>query len=139
MKKTFIKYWLLIIGIWTLFGVLGIYSLKFATPAQAQVIGSVANPLPKYASSNGEGLFKFIGNILKFAGTIGGIYMIIQLVMAGFSYMSAAGDPKATAAAWAQIWQSILGMVIIASAFTIAALVERFTGIKILAPVIYGP
>jgi hypothetical protein len=107
--------------------------------ANAQVIGSVANPLPKYASPNGEGLFKFIGNVLKFTGTIGGIYMIIQLVLAGFAYMSAVGDPKAAAVAWAQIWQSILGMVIIASAFTIAAIVERFTGIKILTPVIYGP
>lgn len=103
------------------------------------VIGGIANPLPKYASTNGEGLFKFLGNVLKFVGTIGGVYMIIQLILAGFAYINSAGDPKAASAAWAQIWQSILGMVIIASAFVIASVVERFTGIKILAPVIYGP
>ncbi len=103
------------------------------------VIGGITNPLPKYASTQGEGLFKFLGNVLKFAGTIGGIYMIIQMILAGYAYISAAGDPKATATAWAQIWQSIVGMVIIASAFVIASVVERFTGIKILSPVIYGP
>ena len=115
-------------------------SIYFTLPTSAQgVIGGITNPLPKYASTNGEGLFKFLGNVLKFVGTIGGVYMIIQLILAGFAYINSAGDPKAASAAWAQIWQSILGMVIIASAFVIASVVERFTGIKILAPVIYGP
>ena len=113
---------------------------SFTTDILSQgVIGGIANPLPKYASTQGEGLFKFLGNVLKFIGTIGGVYMIIQLIMAGFAYINSAGDPKAASAAWAQIWQSILGMVIIASAFVIASVVERFTGIKILSPVIYGP
>lgn len=116
-----------------------LYSNLTTTLYAQGVIGGIANPLPKYASTNGEGLFKFLGNILKFVGTIGGVYMIIQLILAGFAYINSAGDPKAASAAWAQIWQSILGMVIIASAFVIASVVERFTGIKILAPVIYGP
>ena len=117
------------------------YSLfTLALPAQAQgVIGGITNPLPKYPSTNGEGLFKFLGNILKFTGTIAGIYMIIQLITAGFTYITSNGDPKMTEKAWTQIWQSIVGMVIIASAFVIASVVERFTGIKILSPVIYGP
>ena len=114
--------------------------LFLVTPVFSQgVIGGIANPLPKYASTQGEGLFKFLSNVLKFAGTVAGIYMIIQFITAGFAYINSAGDPKATAAAWAQIWQSILGMVIIASAFVLAAIVERLTGIKILTPVIYGP
>jgi hypothetical protein len=115
------------------------YFILHTSSVYAQVIGGITNPLPKYTSNNGEGLFQFISNILKFVGTIGGIYMIIQLIIAGYGYMTAAGDPKAASAAWAQIWQSILGMVIIASAFVIASVVERFTGIKIITPVIYGP
>jgi hypothetical protein len=118
---------------------ISLYSSVTSSLYAQGVIGGVANPLPKYASTNGEGLFKFLGNVLKFAGTIGGVYMIIQLILAGFAYINSAGDPKAATAAWTQIWQSILGMVIIASAFVIASVVERFTGIKILAPVIYGP
>lgn len=113
---------------------------SFASTSLAQnVIGTVQNPLTKYAGTQGQGLFKFISNVMKFAGTIAGIYMVFQLIIAGYSYISASGDPKKAEAAWAMIWQSILGIVIVASAFAIAALVERFTGIKILTPVIYGP
>lgn len=108
-------------------------------PVHAQVIGGIQNPLPKYASTQGQGLFLFLGNVLKLVSTIAGIYMIIQIIIAGYNYINAAGDLKKTEAAWAQIWQSIVGMVIIASAFVIASVVERLTGIKILSPVIYGP
>jgi hypothetical protein len=103
-------------------------------------LGTIGNPFPtKYPGTEGQGLFIFLGNVLKLTGTIGGIYMIIQLITAGFGYISASGDVKKTDAAWTQIWQSIVGMVIIASAFVIASVVERFTGIRILSPKIYGP
>jgi hypothetical protein len=104
------------------------------------IFGTVANPLAgKYDSTSGEGLFAFISNIFKLIGTLAGIYMVFQIIMAGYGYISANGDPKKTEAAWAKIWQSVVGLVIIASAFIIAGLVERFTGINILNPVIYGP
>jgi hypothetical protein len=103
------------------------------------IIGPVDNPTPLYPSANGQGLFLFLGNVLKLVGSLAGIYMIVQLILAGYLYISANGDEKKTLQAWAQIWQSILGMIIIASAFVIASLVERFTGIKIISPVIYGP
>ncbi len=115
-------------------------SLFFPLHTSAQgVIGSIPNPLTKYPSTQGQGLFNFLSNVLKLVGTIAGLYMIIQLIMAGYGYISANGDPKKTALAWMKIWQSILGMVIIASAFVIASVVERITGIKILTPTIYGP
>jgi len=102
------------------------------------IFGNIVNPTT-YTSSGGSGLFTFLSNILKFVGVIGGIYMIIQIIMAGFDYISASGDTKKTEIAWAKIWQSILGLVIISSAFIIAGLVGRFTGINILKPTIYGP
>jgi len=103
------------------------------------IFGSITNPLPKYTSTSGEGLFVFISNLFKLIGTLAGIYMVFQIIMAGYGYISANGDSKKTEAAWAKIWQSVVGLVIIASAFIIAGLVERFTGINILNPVIYGP
>lgn len=105
----------------------------------ATILGNVSNPLTKYSGTNGQGLFVFLGNVLKLVGTIAGIYMVVQIILAGFTYISANGDPKKTEQAWAQIWQSLLGIVIIASAFVIASVVERITGIKIISPVIYGP
>jgi uncharacterized membrane protein (Fun14 family) len=115
------------------------FILNLVTTVLAQnIIGPVTNPT-KYGGTGGQGLFLFLGNVLKLVGTLAGIYMIVQLILAGYLYISANGDEKKTLQAWAQIWQSILGMIIIASAFVIASLVERFTGIKIISPVIYGP
>lgn len=100
---------------------------------------TIANPNPKYPSLEGSGLFTFLSNVFKFIAIAGGIFLIIQIIMAGFDYINAAGDVKKTEAAWAKIWQSILGIIIISSAFIIAGLVGRFTGINILNPTIYGP
>jgi len=102
------------------------------------LLGNITNPT-KYASTQGQGLFTFLGNILKFVGVIAGIYMIVQLILAGFQYINANGDTKKTEQAWAQIWQSLIGIIIISAAFIIAGIVGRLTGINILNPEIYGP
>lgn len=102
------------------------------------LFGTITNPT-SYNSTQGSGLFSLLSNLLKFVGVIAGIYMIVQLIFAGFQYISASGDTKKTEQAWAQIWQSLLGLVIIAGAFLLAGLIGRVTGINILNPTIYGP
>lgn len=104
----------------------------------AGVFGDITNPT-KYTGTQGEGLFAFMSNVFKFAGIIAGIYFVFQIITAGFTYLNAAGDAKKIEAASSTIWQSIIGMVIVASAFVIAGLVEKFTGINIINPTIYGP
>lgn len=117
-----------------------LYTLFFPLSVRAEnIIGGIPNPLPKYPSTQGQGLFAFLSNILKLVGTVAGIFMIVQLILAGIGYISASGDPKKTEQAWAKIYQSLIGIVIISSAFVLAAVVERITGIKILNPTIYGP
>ncbi len=106
-----------------------------------QIFGNIKPPVNNnyFTNPDGRGFFLFLSNLFKFAGVIAGIYMVIQLITAGYLYISSEGDPKKSLQAWTKIWQSILGIVIIASAFIIAGLVEKFTGIKILNPEIYGP
>jgi len=104
----------------------------------AGIFSSVTNPT-KINSSSGEGLFTFLGYIFKLLGVIAGIYMVVQLITAGYMYISASGDTKKTEQAWNQIWQSILGLVIVASAFVLASVIGRITGINIISPTIYGP
>jgi len=106
-----------------------------------QLFGTINPPLdsPYFKTTGGNGLFMFISNVLKLFVVIAGIFMVIQIISAGFQYISANGDSKATAIAWNKIWQSILGLIIIASAFVLAALVERLTGLSILNFQIYGP
>ncbi len=106
----------------------------------AGIFGNIQAPtqLSKYttAGTQGQGLFLFLSNVLKFAAVIAGIVMVVQFVLAGYMYISANGDVKKTEQAWTKIWQAILGLVIIASAFTIAAVVGRLTGLNILNPTI---
>jgi len=108
----------------------------------AGIFGQIAPPINNSyfnAGTQGQGLFLFLSNIFKLTGTIAGIIMVVQFITAGYMYISANGDIKKTETAWAKIWQSLIGLVIIASAFVLTGVVERITGIKILNPEIVGP
>lgn len=102
------------------------------------LLGTIDNPT-KYTGNSGQGLFLFISNVFKLAGVVAAIILIFRIISAGYTYLSASGDPKKFQQASDTITQSILGMVIVASAFILAGLVGRLTGINILNPTIYGP
>jgi len=70
----------------------------------------------------GLGLGTFLNVILKILIVGAGIYTLINLVMAGYAFMSAGDDPKKVAGAWATIWQSLLGLAFTAGAFVLAAI-----------------
>lgn len=91
------------------------------------------------AGNEGDALFLFISNMIKLAGTIAGIYAVIQFIMAGYTYITAADDPKMVEKAWAMIWQSLLGLLIIGASFTLAAVIGKLTGLDPLNPQLYGP
>jgi len=102
-----------------------------------QIFGTITNPT---AFKDGpQGFFDFISTIFKLAGTAAGLFFIVKIIIAGFGYLSASGDEKKIAAAWATIWQSIIGLIIVASAFVIAGVIGYIFGINILDPTIEGP
>lgn len=103
----------------------------------ASIFGSVANPNPTF--NGADGVFQFVSLIFKLAGTVAGIFFVFQLIVAGYGYLSASGDEKKTAQAWATIWQSIMGIVIVASAFVIASFIGNLVGIDPTNPTITGP
>jgi hypothetical protein len=107
------------------------------------IFGNIAPPpgTNKYihAGDQGAGLFLFISNLFKLSVVIAGIFFVYQIISAGFAYMSASGDIKKNELAWAKIYQSILGLVIIASSMVIAGVIGRITGFDLLNPTIYGP
>jgi hypothetical protein len=111
---------------------------KFTVYA-AEGLGSVSAPswLARWNTKSatgeeGQGLFTFIGVVLSIATIIAGIYLIIQLILAGYMYMSANGDPKKVEIAGAKIWQSMLGLIIVAGALTLASVIARLVGIPSL-------
>jgi hypothetical protein len=67
-----------------------------------------------------------IGTLIQYAIWIiiigAGIYALFNLVLAGYSFMSAGDDSKKVAGAWATIWQTMLGLAISAGAFVLAAI-----------------
>jgi hypothetical protein len=98
----------------------------------ASIFGNISNPTG--FADGPQGFFDFLSAIFKIAGTIAGIFFIVKIILAGFSYLNAGGDEKKTAQAWATIWQSLVGFIIVASAFVIASVVGKLTGINIINP-----
>jgi len=65
---------------------------------------------------------KFLNIIILTLITAAGVYALINLIMAGYAFMSAGDDPKKVAGAWAKIWQTLLGLAVAAGAFVLAAI-----------------
>jgi len=56
--------------------------------------------------------------------------------------MGAGGDPKAVADAWAKIWQTLLGLIVVAGTIVIGSIVSQIVfgnPTTIFNPTIYGP
>ena len=95
------------------------------------IVGTITNPLNKYGGVEGGGLTAFFSNILR-----------LIFVVAGFEYMTAGGDAKKLTKAWERIWQTLLGLAIIAGSFVLAAIFGYIlfgNPMYMLNPVIYGP
>jgi hypothetical protein len=104
----------------------------------ANIFGNISNPTPQFGEGPGA-FFNFLTTIFKLAGTVAGIYFVLQIIIAGYTYLSANGDEKKTAQAWATIWQSLIGIVIVASAFILASAIGNIIGIDPTNPKLYGP
>ncbi|PJE69287.1 hypothetical protein COU96_00535 [Candidatus Shapirobacteria bacterium CG10_big_fil_rev_8_21_14_0_10_38_14] len=111
------------------------------------IIGQITPPAP-FRSGTGQygdvasGLIPFFNNIVRLLIVIGGIWAFINLVLAGYGFLSAGDDPKKMTAAWQKIWQSMLGLLFILGSFVLAAIFGYLlfgSPGAILNPKIYGP
>lgn len=90
----------------------------------------VANPFgtvppPPGVTAGPEGLITLLTVILRFLIVLGGVYALINIIIAGYQFMSAGGDQKNIEAAWGRIWQSLVGLLIIAASFVIIAVISQ--------------
>jgi hypothetical protein len=90
--------------------------------AQTNPFGQVAPPpgVSKYGTGT-VGLVKFISNGVKLLIVVAAIYTLLNLIFAGYQFISAGGDSKAVEQAWGKIWQSLLGLFLVAGSFVLAA------------------
>jgi hypothetical protein len=83
------------------------------------------SPLAKFGGVEEGGIGKFLNLIIQALIVGAGIYALINLVLAGYAFMSAGDDPKKMAGAWAKIWQTFLGLAFAAGAFVLAAIIGQ--------------
>jgi hypothetical protein len=85
--------------------------------------GTIAPPTPVNNIGPGlSGLPIFLNIILQTLIMIAGVYSLINFIFAGYAFLSGAGDPKKIQDAWAKIWQTIIGLMVAAGSFLLAAL-----------------
>lgn len=101
---------------------------------------------PQSATNFGTEPGPAIGKLIQFglrALVIGaGVYALFSLVLAGYSFMSAGDDSKKVSGAWAQIYQTIIGLAVSAGSFVIAGLIGKLLFNRwefLLMPVIPTP
>ena len=114
----------------------------------ASVFGEIKNPFgffkaTEYTGVVGPkfGLIVFLNNLLRIVFVFAGLFAFLNIVFSGFGFISAAGDPKKVSNAWAKIWQSLVGLIIIAASFIFAAIFGQLVfgdATAILNPKIYS-
>ena len=108
-----------------------------------QMFGGVTPPFggTNQYSSDIEGMIAFFTNLLRLIFLIAGLFALFKIVIAGFGFISAGGEPKKIESAWANIWQSLVGLLIIVSSFVLSGIIGQvFFGdwSFILQPVLFG-
>ncbi len=90
----------------------------------ADIFGNIPAPeaIARFGDVEGGGIGKFLNTILRGMIVIAGVWTLLNLVMAGYSFLAAGEDPKKIAGAWSKIWQSLLGLAFAAGAFVLAAI-----------------
>jgi hypothetical protein len=69
--------------------------------------------------------------ILNIAVRLAGMATFVMLLVGGFQYLTAGGDPKKTQAASSTLTYAIFGLVAVLAAWFIILFVEKFTGVRI--------
>ena len=113
----------------------------------SNVIGNITNPWlrfpdAKYPAEPGEGLIILLRNLFQLAIVAAGIFTLINLIIAGYEFISAQGNAEKVANAWNKIWQSLVGLLIVGAAFVIAALFGWLIfgdPTAIISPRVFGP
>jgi hypothetical protein len=81
-----------------------------------------------------EGLLGVVGTAITLAFGIAGLVAVIYLIMGGFSYVTAGGNPEAVEAAKTTIVNAIIGLVIILVSYLIVQFIMDQLGAQTELP-----
>lgn len=115
----------------------------------ADFFGTIDNPLKKvnpngYGELNDQinGPLTLLGNIFQLIALGAGLYALLNMLLAGMRYISSNGDKGATEIARKQMYNSLIGIIIVVLSFTIAAIIGQVlfgSADYLFKPKIYGP
>jgi hypothetical protein len=97
-------------------------------PDPTDPIGKITPPswwtLPGIDPITGQliGPIGLLNSFLKLIFIVAGLWAFLNLILAGFGFISAGGDPKNVTKAWDKIWQTLVGLLIIVASFLLAAI-----------------
>jgi len=113
-------------------------------PLLASFFGSIEKPpgIDKYGDFQSQnGIMLFANNLLKLIIVAAGIFAFFNIIIAGYTFLGASGDPKKTQQAWEKIYMSLIGLLFVAGSFVLAAIFGWLifgNAWAILRPKIYG-
>ena len=100
------------------------------------------NPGGKSYGNIATGLPTFVTNIITIVFIAAGLYAFFNLMFAGFTYITSAGDTKKIEAAMNSINMSLIGLIIMVAAAAITGVISYLlfgSATAILTPKIIGP
>ena len=111
--------------------------------------GTIENPFkdlnptsPLAFSQGGSGLILLISSLYKMAIIFAGVYTLWGFVAGGYIFITASGDTKDVHRAWDKIWQSMIGLIIVASALVLGAIISFVVfgdATVLISPKVYTP
>ena len=90
----------------------------------ANPIGTIPQPsaLTHFGTVKGGAIGELIQLILNALVVGAGVFVLFNLIFAGYAFFTAGDDPKKVSAAWQKIYLSVLGLIVVAGAFVLAAI-----------------
>lgn len=90
------------------------------------IFGKIDNPLKDGASGyenliHGD-LIKFLNNVVRLITIVAGIWTVFNFISAGYMYLNSNNEPQKLTAAGNKILQSVIGLAVVAAAYTIAGI-----------------
>jgi len=94
-------------------------------------ISKLYNPAPKITGNTISSILTGGGfNLINFAFAAIGLVFMTSFMRAGWDYLSSSGDPKKTATASTRMTNSLIGIVIVFTAFILVNIVLNMIGLE---------
>jgi len=104
---------------------------------------TIKSPVTSYGSVESSlGITAFITNIITIIFVVAGLFAFFNLMIAGFTYITSAGDTKKIESATSSINMSLIGLVIMVGAAAVTGIISYLlfgNAAAILSPSISGP